>query len=294
MKRNVLNSPRLLELKKKRRKVFFYKILLLFFAFLVIFVSLAFLSHVSALNISEIEVVGNKVVDTEIIKAVVEKELTGNYLWFFPKKDILIYPKNNIKKELNNQLKRINNINLTIKNNKILEIDISERVGLYIWCGITPPQIGTEDRECYFLDKYGYIFDKAPHFSGDIYFKFYGKVYTNTGIPLSADDPAGSYFLKENFEKIILFKQMLEGIELKPVTLYAEDNENLKFSLSGGNSLSPKPEIIFKSNSDFEILAENIKTALSTEPLQSDFKNKYSSLQYVDLRFGNKVYYKFK
>ena len=46
-------------------------------------------------------------------------------------------------------------------------------------------------------------------------------------------------------------------------------------------------------DSDFEKLAENLQAALMTEPLQSDFKNKFSSLLYIDLRFGNKVYYKF-
>jgi len=40
-------------------------------------------------------------------------------------------------------------------------------------------------------------------------------------------------------------------------------------------------------------IKENLDTALNTEPLKSDFKKKYSSLEYIDLRFGNKVYSKF-
>jgi hypothetical protein len=54
------------------------------------------------------------------------------------------------------------------------------------------------------------------------------------------------------------------------------------------------PEIIFKIDSDFQKIAENLQAAITTEPLQTDFKNKYSSLLYIDLRFGNKVYYKFR
>jgi len=53
------------------------------------------------------------------------------------------------------------------------------------------------------------------------------------------------------------------------------------------------PKIILKSTSDFNKVVENLQSVLTTEPFQSDFKNKYSSLLYIDLRFGNKVYYKF-
>ena len=49
-----------------------------------------------------------------------------------------------------------------------------------------------------------------------------------------------------------------------------------------------------KMTSDFQKIAENLQAALATEPLRSDFKNKYSSLLYLDLRYGNKVYFKFK
>ena len=54
------------------------------------------------------------------------------------------------------------------------------------------------------------------------------------------------------------------------------------------------PEIIFKADSDFNQIIENLQSVLTTEPLQTEFKTKYSSLLYIDLRFGNKVYYKFK
>ena len=81
---------------------------------------------------------------------------------------------------------------------------------------------------------------------------------------------------------------------LKPVALYKQDNGDIRVFLSKGKTLSMGPEIIFKSDTDLETVAENLQAALNTEPLQSDFKNKYSSLLYIDLRFGNKVYFKFQ
>ena len=287
LKRNVPNSPRLLELKKERRKAIFGKIFLIFATFLVIFASLAYVSRLEQLNIREIRITGNKVVEGEVIKEIVEEKIAGYYLWLVPKTNILLYPKNNIKTELQEKFRRLKNINLSVASNKVLGVTVTEREGLFIWCGDQLPEASTENK-CYFVDENGYIFAEAPYFSGEVYFKFYAP------IDGTSDDPTGSYLLNGNFEKIILFKNALETMGLKPVALYAKDNNEIKLYLSKGKSLSMGPEIIFTIDADLENLAENLETALSTEPLLSNFKNKYSSLEYIDLRYGNKVYYRFR
>ncbi|MFZ1019786.1 MAG: hypothetical protein WAN61_02255 [Minisyncoccia bacterium] len=278
MKRDVLNSPRLTELKKYRRRAFWDKILFLLLGILIVFIFAIYLSRLNSLNISDIEISGNKVVDTEMIKTVAQRELAGKYFGLFPKSNILFYPQNKIKNGLQNQFQRLENINLSIQNNKILEISVEERTPEYLWCEMVP-------EKCYFVDDNGYIFDTAPYFSGDVYFKLYG------GTDINADNPLGSYFLKQNFQSLISFKDMLEKMGLKPISLSSADNGDIQMSLDGGTASAP--EIVFNMNSDLETVAENLETALTTEPLQSEFATKYTSLQYIDLRFGNKVYYKF-
>ena len=148
------------------------------------------------------------------------------------------------------------------------------------------PPNGVTAEICYFLDKEGYIFDEAPYFSGEVYFKFYGVPEPNT------ENPAGSYVAKGYFDKLILFKNTLTEINLKPAVIYIQDGEDAKILLSKDKASSLAPEIIFKKDSDYQKIAENLKAALDTEPLISKFKNNYSTLQYIDLRFGNKVYFK--
>ena len=286
MKRNILNSPRLLELKRHRRKVFLGKVLFFVFTLSVIFAGLAYVSRISNLNISAIEILGNKTLDATVVKSIVQNEIIGNYLWFFPKTNIFFYPKDNIKKDLFNQFSRLESISLSVKN-KVLEVSLTERTALYTWCGDTinlvaelPSDNSTAKEKCYFMDEAGYIFDEAPYFSGDVYFKFYGKT-------------ADSYFLKQKFLELIQFKKTLEGMGLRPVAIYVLDDGNARVYLSSG-AQGEKPEIRFKADADFQKVAENLQTALTTEPLQSDLKNKYSSLLYIDLRFGNKVVYKFR
>ena len=266
-KRNVLNFPRLSELKKQRQKVFLSQVFLIGSIFIAVLVGLVYISRISRLNINAIEVVGNKVIDTEVIKQVVENETSGKYVWLLPKTNIFFYPKNSIKQNLSSQFKRLKDIDVAIKDRNILEIQVSEREPKYLWCG---QEVHAEEK-CSFLDETGFIFDEAPYFSGEVYFKFYGKLPTD-------------------FARFILFKQTLEVIGLKPAEVLIVENGNVEIFLSGKS----KPKVILNESSDFQKIAENLQAALTTEPLHSDFKNKYSSLLYLDLRYGNKVYFKFK
>ena len=288
MKQNIFTSPRLLELKKKRRKVFFRKFLLFGLGFLIIFAGFAYISRINKLNISGIEIVGNKVVEAELIRGAVEEKLTGHYLWFFPKRNMFLYSKGDIVDILSLRFKRLKDINVTTKDGRTLEISVAERVPKYTWCGESLPEVNADIKSCYFLDETGYIFDEAPYFSGEVYFKFFGKVDTES------PTPSGSYFSGVNFEKFISFKEALEAMKLEPVALYMVDDGDVKVYLSDESTLPMGPEILLKIDSDYQKVAENLQAAITTEPLQTDIKNKYSSLLYIDLRFGNKVYYKFR
>ena len=275
--KNILNSPRLLELKNKRRKHFFGKILLYVFFSLVVFAALVYVSRNDALNISHAEIIGNKVIEAEAIKNAVQAELAGNYFWLFPKTNIFIYPKKNIKNKLLNEFDRLKDVQFSVKDRKNLKISVTERTPLYTWCGETPPKNAGDKPKCYFLDDTGYIFDEAAYFSGDVYFRFYGPNWKEV-----------------NFQKLILFKKTFEDIRLSPVALYLEKNGDVRIFLSARDSRSFGPEIIFRIDSDFKKIIGNLETALATEPLLSDFKKKYSSLECIDLRFGNKVYFRFR
>jgi len=276
-KSNVLNSPRLLELKRGRRRFFLFKTFLYIFALFVIFASLAYISRIPVLNIKGIEVIGSKIVDADEVKAIIEEEISGNYVWFFPKKNILYYPKNNIEKELFDKFKGLQNVSFKLDNSKILNISLTEREGKYVWCGEDLSKIKSE---CSFMDTSGYVFSVAPYFSGDVYFKFFGEL-------------SGDYFSRDIFEKIISFKDALTNMGFKSISLYVKGDEDIEIYLNS-NILPPNsPKIILRKDFDLEKISINLQTALDTEPLKSNLKKEQSSLQYIDLRFGNKIYYKF-
>ena len=286
-KSSVLNSPRLLELKKKKHKVLRRKIFFLVALLILILVGVSFLFKWQKINIDSIDISGNKLVDTKAIEDIVGRKISGDYLWIFPKTNFIFYPKGEIVKELNNSFKRINNISLNIKDFRTLQISIEERVGLYTYCGNIFPEKLADDK-CYFMDDTGYIFSEAPYFSGEIYLKFYGTVATDS------DSPIGFHFFEPYFYKVISFKDTLEKIGMKPVIFYFDDDKDIRMFISPFSSIETGPEIIWKADANYGEVIENLQTVLTTELLQSDSDNKYSSILYIDLRFGNKVYYKLK
>jgi hypothetical protein len=279
-KRNTLNSPRLSELIKHRHRTVFKKIAFSILGLLAFMALVVYISRLGILNISD--------------KTVVEQQTSGKYLRLFPKTNILIYPQNSIKNELQNKFKRLQNIKISIINNRVLEISVSERASKYIWCvadSPSPLDSSTTDnssQKCFYLDADGFVIDEAPFFSGNVYFKFYGSS------SLDINTSQGSYFSEQNFKQLISFSDVLMSLDLKPVAIYIGDNGDIEVYLGNGSSAMIGPRIMFNTSSDFQSVAENLETALTTEPLQTEFKNKYSSLQYIDLRYGNKVYYKFR
>ncbi len=284
-KNNIINSPRLKEIKKKKRKIVHKKIIIGLVIFILLITGLAFFSNWKEVEIQEITVEGNKIIEKEDIKLIINEELKGKYLFLFSKKNFIIYPKNKIEKKLKNNFKRIKEIQINDKDIKNLIISINEYEGAYIWCGEKILE-NFINQECYFLDKFGYIFDEAPYFSGEVYFKFYGNI--------SSEEIIGSYFLPEYFSKIIFLKDSINKINLKTSSFYLEDQEEGIIYLSSQKQPPFSPKILFKINSDYYKLIDNLHSIITTEPLESNLKNKFNDLEYLDLRFGNKVFYKFK
>ncbi len=284
-RKTILNSPRLLEFKKQKQQESKKRIFWATFFLLAVSVGLIFISRWERVNISILEIAGNKVVDTEEINKVVEDNIAGYYIRIIPKTNFLFYPKNKIITDLSNNFERLEHVFVDIKGNTLL-VSVTERKAVYTWCG--KEKIATErtSESCYFLDDSGYVFDKAPYFSGAVYFRFYGKLSNE------AENPLGSYYNKEIFSKLRLFAKNSEDMNLDPVGMEVDSSGEIKMYLQEVK-IREQPEIFLRVSSDFEKITENLDTALSTDPLKTKFAEKYDSLEYIDLRFGNKVYFKF-
>jgi len=259
----------------RRRKILIAKLISAFIVIAGIVFSLAWLSRLDLLKINVIEVKGNETLDAAEIQEIVLDTTAGAYANLFSKSNIFIYPKKNIVKAISSSFKRVNTLEISSSGLHKIKITITERKPSYTWCTGTP-QVQT--KTCYFIDSRGYVFSEAPTFSGHVYFSFYGN--------MPPGDPVGSYFIDEgrfkNLDRIIA---MLENNGIDPYALQVKDNGVYDVYLNKGG------RILFKEGQNISVLGSNIKSLID----QSDiFGKKLPYIDYVDMRFGSKVFYKLK
>ena len=277
-KRSILSSRHVEELRKHRRQKAGAKALVFLLIIGALFVGLGFASEWQRINIQNLEISGNKVVEAKEVEGVVLSMLDGKYLWLFSKTNFLFYPKGKIKKTLAENFLILKDIDLALENANTLKITLTEREAKFTWCGEGLPE-DLSTGKCYFMDEGGYIYAEAPYFSGDVYFKFFGRTENN------GNQPLGSYFLPEIFRRLVYFRDAAEGMNLNPSFVVVKNDDDAELYL--GSQINA-PKIIFKLNADIEKTAQNLELVLGGEEL----KEKIEALQYVDLRFGNKVYFK--
>jgi hypothetical protein len=132
---------------------------------------------------------------------------------------------------------------------------------------------------CYFIDTTGYVFSGAPDFSGDVYFKYYGLV--------PSESVVGSSYLasSDTFSQLNDFVNAVKALHITPLYIVAEDQNNFTLYIYGGG------KIIFDNHDPFSKTAEHLQILLQTENLVPQ-KNGELLVDYIDLRYGNKLYYK--
>ncbi len=286
-KRDITTSPRVEEMRRKRRKRIYLASILYLIFFAVIVVGLSFFSTYQKFVIKDIVVEGVHIVDGDEVKEKVFKDISGSYLHLFSKANIFIYPKNYLEKELVKTFPRIEEISISKVDWRTINIKIIERTGSYMWCGSTLPEdITKRGDDCYFINSDGIIFDKAPYFSGNVYFRFYTPIE-------NIESPLNQRILSpEIFRKVISFVDGLQTLDLKAIYVVMGGTDDYAFYLESsvpGN----EPKILFTKENTLDTIFGNLSSAMNKKEFKSEIVNKYSTLLYIDLRFKNKVLYKF-
>lgn len=217
------------------------------------------------------------------------KELEGSYFGIFPKSAIFLYPKEKITKNIIEGFGRVSNVDVSMANLTSITVMVTEREPTALWCGET---VVEEERSisipCYFVDETGLVFARAPHFSGNVYFEYYSSLRPDIGV--SAINPIDGRFLdKEDFIKSISFSEELKKIGLEVYRLSIDDAGVYNFFLAEGEG-----KIIINAGDDYGRAFFNLQAALETKRAEREGGDVTTGLEYIDLRFDNKVLFKFE
>ncbi len=287
--KDIPTSPRIALIKRNRRAMRLRLIILFSVLFISIIGGLSYFSANTRINLIKIEVTGNSIIDGDKLEQSVKDKLSGRYLRLFSRSNFLIYPHDGIYKSLQKEFPRIENLLVTREGFNKLKINITERAGSYLYCGTAIPE-NKEDvgDNCYFVNNDGYIFDKAPYFSGDIYFKYYMKIDGDIANPL------GSQMISvDHFHELVRFMDGITTLGLKPSYIVIDEKGicSLYLKSTGEN---PNPKIMFKNDNNLTTILNNFSIAMSKQEFANEINTKYDTLLYIDLRFKNKVLYKFQ
>lgn len=269
------SKPKPMRLKKRRN---LRRLITLVVIFLIVgsFIGvLGWLSRAPSLSIQQIAVSGATITSTDEIKGVVEKVISGGYGGILSRRNVFLYPAREMEASLASAFPAIASAKSSLKDGHTLSVEITEREPFAIWCnGKTLTAL------CFFIDSTGIIYAVAPNFSGGVYVRFYGSV---------EEEPLGARFLpEEDFKNLSFFLSNIKnfGIKLKAVDV----SEGGQYTLLLKNGA----EIRMGNAQDFSRTLENIQSIIQEMKIKNALLNDISSLEYLDLRFGNKVFYKWR
>lgn len=268
MRREIFASSR-----KSRRKKNTFKAVIFFVAFLAGMTAIVSFFYIPFFKIKSISMSTDGIISIDAVTEIAEKELSGKHLSLFPKSNIFLLPKKNIAKSLVEGIPRIKTVRLDREFFDGLSIQIMERKNKALLC---------KKESCAAVDEDGFVFEKTPYVSGGIIIKFYDQRGSEEGeSPESATGK--SMLLPAQFKKIMDFVGLVakSGGEATEIFLKKEDIYEV-MTKEGWR-------ILINAKNEPDKAFANMMTAI-----ESEIKEKRKKLDYIDLRFGNKVYYKFK
>lgn len=270
--------------KRERRIAFFKKLLVILAILIFIFSGIVFGLRQPQIRINQIVVTGNESLDKNQIASTTEMAILGNYFWMIPKDSILFYSKREIINSLLSSFTQIGKAKVSMESFHSILVSIEERSPHYSWCGLSvqASENQRKNEKCYFMDEEGFVFAEAPVFSGDVYIKFYGNLIGE------GDNVIGKRFLDiKSFDQLDLFVYSIAEIKMAPTKLVEKSDGDYELYLARGGKIN----FNLKDGVDKPIL--NLESALDTDPLRKNMAEKRQALQYIDLRFDNKVFFKF-
>ena len=276
--------PRKSPLGGRRRRMFRIKMVLLFLVVVVILGVFWKLLRLPEVVVEDISISGNTITKTEELRTVIEEELSGTYFFFIPKNSEFFLPRHSIEKEIISRFPRIESAEASLQGGDALLLEVSERTPHALWCGDV--YLNTEDElgHCYFMDDTSFVFAKAPDFTGNIFFKYFGAL--DDPDFSASSSPLGHVYMQEaDFSGLEVFLEAFKELGYIPVSFAKIGDGDVSVRMKSG------VEILYGRDMRLAVVLDNLQSVLESNAFSNIAQE---DVEYIDLRFGSKVYYKLR
>lgn len=276
---NIFKTNKKLRLKERRMIT---KAALLVGAVIFLFTLTAWGAHHERVLISNIYIEGNKVIVGSDIQDKVREKIEGSYFWVFPQDNIFIFPRKGIKEEILDAFKRVYYVKIKALDFNSISINVKERTPYALWCEMNTVEGGGSDSDvCYFLDDKGFVFTESPVFSDNVYFTVHGELESGE----SGNLLGGSFLGEERFVRMMQLRALLAKEGVEATHLISKEDNDFEFHIKTGGVL------LFNEDQKIEKLIRDLVVAMEVK--KNEGREIFENLEYIDMRFNNKVLFKF-
>lgn len=258
---------------------------------------IAALRHPRA-RLSEIAVSGLEAISEQSVRDAVARELAGSYAFVIPRGSFFLTRPRTLAAMLERAIPRIKTAAVVKEFPDTLRVSVLERSPWGIMCqeairsevGGRRSETGTGSENpplstlhslpsvCVYIDETGFAFEPAPHSSGSLVIKV-----RSDGPPPAVGAHAVEPGLMERFRFLGGETERVAGTRVVEYRLLSGVPSEIRTLTEEGF------EVIFRRDDDFE----NVFRVLD-RVLRHEIREKRPRLEYIDLRFGNKVFYKLR
>ncbi len=263
-----------LRARKRRRRVRFFIISVAFV--LLVLSGLVGLTYLSSLQIKNVAISGAQTLSSSTVEAFVRERLAGEYWYVFSKSNIFLYPKQQIAADLIKAYPVLASADVHADDFQSIAVNVVEREPKALWC---PSDASGQVFPCFFMDENGIVYGDAPTFSEPVYLSYYGST-TSNALPKQ-------FLMPPEFQALTaLVDALAQKISDSDITAVEIDkNKDVSVRFVNGFILR------FALSDAGGDIFERFSLALTSEPMKA---HKLGDFEYLDLRFGDRLYYKLK
>jgi len=261
------------ELRRSRRIKLFFVFLL--FILLVLGGIVGFLRK-KDFQISEVTISGTKSLDSNIILKTAQEYLNGHYTIIIPKTNTLLLSKSDLIHYILEQIPSIEKASITFKKKNSIEISVDEKKPSYVWCNTS----------CYFVDGTGMIYEPSPQFTQGVFITFTGGTVDET--------PIKDHFIPEKqFSDVLKTLAALAQLDVHVLDINFGDNTTIHIDSIKGTNLGLETKLILTKDENNQDIFDALSLLMNDKTFTGVLATKGNLLQYIDIRFPDKIYYKF-
>lgn len=229
--------------------------------------------HLPYFQVAEIEVHGTETIADSELRAFVKDSLSGDRWKLLPRSNILFVSPRTLESLIKTLYPEVRSAKVEKRFPRTVLVTLEERSIWAVYCGTN-----AEALSCFFLDKEGVLFREAPLVEGSLILSFHSEL---------SPPPLGT--LVFDASEVLQFQQISTAFDVHagvPI---------VSFSFKRN---APK-DVWVRTKEGFSIIiakdAHPDETAgIVKAVLEKEVREKRNRLDYLDARFGNKVFVKYK